>query len=254
MKRILITGATSGIGRATSISLAKEGNQLAIAGRRLPRLQALQQDICDLKGKKPMILQLDVREENQVTSSIKKLIAEWKQVDVLINNAGLSLGLNPLQKGNIKDWDNMMNTNVRGLLMVSKVVANNMIPFKGGQIVNISSIAGTQVYANGNVYCASKHAVDALTKAMRIDLLKYGIRVSSISPGAVNTEFSTVRFEGDVEKANEVYQDYQPLLAEDIASSILHIVNSPGHVNINDIQITPTAQANAYYLHKTKLV
>lgn len=250
MKNILITGATSGIGKATAICLAKEGHQLAIAGRRLSKLEILQQEIYELKGKKPVLLQMDVREEGQVESAIEKLLQNWKQIDVLINNAGLSLGLNPLQKGNIEDWDNMMNTNVRGLLMVSKIIANNMIPFKSGQIINISSIAGTQVYANGNVYCASKHAVDALTKAMRIDFLEHGIRVSSVSPGAVDTEFSTVRFKGNEEKAKQVYEGYQPLLPEDIASSILHIINSPSHVNINDIEITPTAQANAYYINK----
>lgn len=250
MKRILITGASSGIGRAASIGLAKEGHHIAIAGRRLDKLQTLQEDICDLNGKKPIIIQLDVRDENQVSSSIEKLISSWNQIDVLINNAGLSLGLNPIYEGNLEDWDNMMNTNVRGLLLVSKAVSNNMIQFNNGQIINISSIAGTQVYANGNVYCASKHAVDAITKALRIDLLHYGIRVSSISPGAVNTEFSTVRFKGDVDRANEVYRGYKPLNAEDIASSIIHVVNSPTHVNINDIMITPTAQANAYYLHK----
>jgi len=254
MKKILITGATAGIGKATAICLAKEGYHLAIAGRRQSKLQLLHQEICDLKGKEPIVLQLDVREENQVKSSIETLIRQWEKIDVLINNAGLSLGLNPLHEGKIEDWDNMMNTNVRGLLLVSKEVANNMITNFSGQIINISSIAGTQVYANGNIYCASKHAVDAITKAMRIDFLKYGIRVSSVSPGAVNTEFSTVRFNGDIERANRVYQGYEPLLAEDIAVSILHIVKSPAHVNINDIQITPTAQANAYYLHKTKTV
>lgn len=248
MKKILILGATSGIGKATAIRFAKEGYELAITGRRLPKLQQLHQVICDLNAKSPIILQMDIREELQIKSSITMLIKQWKQIDVLINNAGLSLGLNSLHKGNIQDWDNMMNTNVRGLLMISKEVSNNMIDNLNGQIINISSIAGTQVYANGNVYCASKHAVDALTKAMRIDFLKYGIRVSSVSPGAVNTEFSTVRFRGDIERVNQVYQ---PLTAEDIATSILHIVKSLAHVNINDIQITPTAQANAYYLNKT---
>lgn len=251
-KKILITGASSGIGRAAAISLAKEGYHLAIAGRRIGKLQLLYQEICDIKAKAPIILQMDVKEEFQVKSSIETLIRQWNQIDVLINNAGLSLGLNALHEGDLEDWDNMMNTNVRGLLMVSKEVAKNMTAHYCGQIINISSIAGTQVYANGNVYCASKHAVDALTKAMRIDFLKYGIKVSSISPGAVHTEFSSVRFKGDNERANEVYQGYQPLLAKDIAASILHIIKSPSHVNINDIEITPTAQANAYYINKTK--
>jgi len=252
MKKILITGATSGIGRATAICLAKEGHSLAISGRRLSKLQILQQEICELKGIAPIILKMDVKESIQVKASIKTLLGQWKQIDVLINNAGLSLGFNDLHEGDMEDWDIMMNTNVRGLLMVSKEVSKNMITHRSGQIINISSIAGTQVYAKGNVYCASKHAVDALTKAMRIDFLKYGIKVSSVSPGAVNTEFSSVRFKGDTERANQVYQGYQPLLAEDIATSILHIVNSPIHVNINDIQITPTAQANAYYLNKSE--
>lgn len=250
MKRILITGATSGIGRASAMRLAKAGHHLALLGRRLDRLEALQKEILALDSPLPMLLQVDVKKTDEVNSAIERLIVEWKKIDVLINNAGLSLGLTPLQEGSITDWDDMMDTNVRGLLIVSKIVANNMITFNAGQIINISSIAGTQVYENGNVYCASKHAVDALTKAMRIDFLKYGIRVSSVSPGAVHTEFSTVRFKGDQKRANQVYQNYQPLLAEDIAESIAHIVCSPVHVNINDIQITPTAQANAYYLHK----
>lgn len=252
MKRILITGATSGIGWATAICLAKEGCDLAITGRRSARLQALQQEVRELGAKAPIVLQMDVRDQHQVKSALDRLIGEWKQIDVLINNAGLSLGLSKLHEGHIEDWDEMLNTNVRGLLLVSKQVANNMISFHSGHIINISSIAGTQVYANGNVYCASKHAVDALTKAMRVDFLPFGIRVSSVSPGAVNTAFSTVRFKGDSDRAAQVYHGYQPLLAEDIAASILHIVNSPAHVNINDIQITPTAQASAYYLHKTE--
>lgn len=250
MKKILITGATSGIGRASAMRLAKAGHHLALLGRRRDRLEALQKEILALGSPLPMLLQVDVKKADEVNSAIERLIVEWKKIDVLINNAGLSLGLTPLQEGSINDWDDMMDTNVRGLLIVSKIVANNMITFNAGQIINISSIAGTQVYENGNVYCASKHAVDALTKAMRIDFLKYGIRVSSVSPGAVHTEFSTVRFKGDQKRANQVYQNYQPLLAEDIAESIAHIVCSPAHVNINDIQITPTAQANAYYLHK----
>jgi len=251
MKKILITGATSGIGRAAAIRLAKAGHHLAILGRRRDRLEALQKEILALDSPLPKLLAVDVKKEEEVNTTIEGLIADWSKIDVLINNAGLSLGLSPLQEGSINDWDDMMDTNVRGLLVVSKIVANNMITFNTGQIINISSIAGTQVYENGNVYCASKHAVDALTKAMRIDFLKYGIRVSSVSPGAVHTEFSTVRFKGDKKRAKQVYQNYQPLLPEDIAESIAHIVCSPSHVNINDIQITPTAQANAYYLHKT---
>ncbi len=252
MKKVLITGATSGIGRATAISLAKEGYHLALTGRRLKKLQTLHQEICDLNAPEPILLQMDVKEEDQIKKGIETLTEQWEQIDILINNAGLSLGLDPLHKGNLEDWDTMMNTNVRGLLIVSKAVANTMIKNGSGQIINISSIAGTQVYPNGNVYCASKHAVDALTKAMRVDFLPYGIRVSSVSPGAVNTEFSSVRFKGDIERANQVYDGYQPLVAEDIAASILHIVKSPPHVNINDILITPTAQANAYNLHQKK--
>lgn len=250
MKKILVTGASAGIGRATALALAKEGNQMAITGRRVAKLESLAEEISKVNDLETIVLPMDVRLEADVNDSINKLIQKWQIIDVLINNAGLSLGLNPINEGSLDDWDDMMNTNVRGLLMVSKIVANNMIEAKRGQIINISSIAGTQVYANGNVYCASKHAVDALTKAMRIDLLQYGIRVSSVSPGAVNTEFSTVRFKGNKEKADQVYQGYKPLVAEDIAASILHVVNSPEHVNINDILITPTAQASAYYLKR----
>lgn len=248
---MLITGATSGIGEATAICLAKEGHQLAISGRRVVKLQALQKTLLALGSPAVLLLPVDLRNDEQLQSVIENLLEKWGQIDVLINNAGLSLGFEPFYEGKLEDWDNVMNTNVRALLLISKLVANVMIAKGSGQIVNVSSIAGTQVYANGNVYCASKHAVDALTKAMRIDLLAHGIRVSSVSPGAVNTAFSTIRFKGDEQRANQVYEGYQPLLAEDIAASILHIINSPAHVNINDIEITPTAQANAYYLHKT---
>jgi 3-hydroxy acid dehydrogenase/malonic semialdehyde reductase len=180
-----------------------------------------------------------------VAENLENLPAVWKKVDVLINNAGLSQGLDPIQNGSLDDWDTMIDTNVKGLLYVSKIVANWMIENKQGHIINIGSIAGKEVYANGNVYCASKHAVDALNKGMRIDLLPYGIKVTAIHPGAVETEFSEVRFKGDKERAKKVYDGFEPLVADDIAETIWFVVSRPKHVNINDMIIMPTAQANA---------
>jgi NADP-dependent 3-hydroxy acid dehydrogenase YdfG len=187
----------------------------------------------------------DVRNREDTIGNLEALPEKWKKVTVLVNNAGLSQGLDPIQKGNIDDWETMIDTNVKGLLYVSRVVSNWMIENGKGHIINLGSIAGKEVYANGNVYCATKHAVDALNKGMRIDLLPYGIKVTAIHPGAVETEFSEVRFKGDKERAKKVYEGFEPLMAEDVAETIWFIASRPAHVNINDILIMPTAQANA---------
>jgi len=251
MKKIaLITGATSGIGEATALILAAIGYNLIITGRRSERLAVLQSKITDTFDVEVKCLNFDIRDNQSAIKLIGSLPVAWKKIDVLINNAGLALGYDDFQDAKTEDWDAMIDTNVKGLLYISKIVSNLMIENKDGLIINISSIAGTQVYAKGNVYCASKHAVDAITKSMRIDLLKHGIRVSSISPGAVETDFSNVRFKGDDQKADAVYLGYEPLKPADIAEVIKFIMSRPPYVNINDIEITPKAQANAYYMNK----
>jgi NADP-dependent 3-hydroxy acid dehydrogenase YdfG len=249
-KIALITGATSGIGEATAIQFAKENYSLIITGRRAGRLMEIAKQIAKDYNVEVKPLVFDVRVNDSVVESINSLPDEWKHIDVLVNNAGLASGLDPIQDGDLEDWDKMIDTNVKGLLYVSKAVIPFMIANKKGHIINISSIAGKEVYANGNVYCASKHAVEAITKSMRIDLLKEGIKVSSVSPGLVETEFSQVRFHGDTERASEVYKGFDPLMAVDIAETIWFIVSRPAHVNINDILIMPTVQASSVYINK----
>jgi 3-hydroxy acid dehydrogenase / malonic semialdehyde reductase len=250
MKTILITGATAGIGEASAIQLAKEGHNLIITGRREGRLEQLKYQLISEYNIQCMALDFDVRDKNEVNNAMEKLPTEWRKIDVLINNAGLAVGLDPIDKGLTEDWDTMVDTNIKGLLYVTKAVIPHMIARKQGQIINIGSIAGKEVYANGNVYCATKHALDALTKGMRIDLLKHNIRVSSICPGPVETEFSIVRFKGDAERAKKVYEGYEHMVAGDIAEAIVFTINRPPHVNINDMLIMATAQANSYYLNK----
>ena len=241
----LITGATSGIGRSTAIEFAKHGYNLIITGRRQERLTELKEALVKEHAVKVIDLCFDIREEKQVESALQSLPEEFKQVDVLVNNAGLAAGLSGIQDGKISHWEQMIDTNIKGLLYVSKHVASLMIARKKGHIVNVGSIAGKEVYANGNVYCATKHAVDALNKGMRIDLLAHGIKVSAINPGMVETEFSIVRFEGDEERAKKVYENIVPLKPEDIAETIYWMASRPAHVNINDLIIMPTIQANA---------
>lgn len=249
-KIALVTGATSGIGEATALLLAKEGYDLIITGRRGERLRQVAQTLEGECGIKVLPLVFDVRSQAEVEANLGTLPAQWKDIDVLVNNAGLAVGLNPVQDGVVDDWERMIDTNVKGLLYVTRVVSNYMKAQGKGHIINLCSIAGKEAYANGNVYCATKHAVDALTKGMRIDLLPYGIRVSQICPGAVETEFSIVRFKGDVERADNVYKGFTPLTALDVADAILYMVKCPPHVNINDMVIMPTAQANSYIFHK----
>jgi NADP-dependent 3-hydroxy acid dehydrogenase YdfG len=243
-----ITGATSGIGKATAQIFAKNNIRLILCGRRADRLERLQQELGKLTD--VTILQFDVSKREEVESAIKSLPENFKTIDILINNAGNAHGLSSIQDGDIDDWDAMLDINVKGLLYVSKAIFPQMVARKNGFIVNIGSIAGKEVYPNGNVYCASKHAVNALNKAMRIDLNKHNIRVAAIHPGAVETEFSEVRFKGDSEKAKSMYTGYKPLQAEDIADIIHFVVTRPYHVNIEDLVVYSTAQASPTILNK----
>jgi 3-hydroxy acid dehydrogenase/malonic semialdehyde reductase len=244
-KIALITGASSGIGEACAELFANESYDLVLTGRRLDRLENLAKKLNTKYNVDVTVSSFDVRNRDEVLSSLEGLSSKWKKVDVLINNAGLSQGLDPIQNGSLDDWDTMIDTNIKGLLYVSKVVSNWMINNKSGHIINIGSIAGKEVYPNGNVYCATKYAVDALNKAMRIDLLPHGIKVTAIHPGAVETEFSEVRFKGDKERAKKVYDGFKPLVAVDIAETIWFVVSRPAHVNINELIVMPTAQAAA---------
>jgi len=243
-----ITGATSGIGKATAEIFAKNNIRLVLCGRRAERLEALKNELGKLT--EVTTLQFDVSKRTEVETAINSLPENFKQIDILINNAGNAHGLSTIQDGNIDDWDAMLDINVKGLLYVSKAIIPNMTERNSGFIVNIGSIAAKDVYPNGNVYCASKHAVNALNKAMRIDLNKHNIRVSAIHPGAVETEFSDVRFKGDTEKAKSVYAGYKALQAEDIADIIYFVISRPYHVNIEDLVVYPTAQATATILNR----
>jgi NADP-dependent 3-hydroxy acid dehydrogenase YdfG len=245
MKTALITGATSGIGKACAHLFAQQGYQLVLVARRENMLENVAKHLADKYAVEIKTLIADVRDNAVLTQVFEGLPANWKNIDVLVNNAGLSQGLEPIDKGSTGDWDTMIDTNVKGLLYVTKIVSNWMINYKKGHIINIGSIAGKEVYPNGNVYCATKHAVDALNKGMRMDLLPHGIKVTAINPGMVETEFSVVRFKGDEDKAKKVYDGMEPLLAQDIADAIWFAVSRPAHVNINDMLIMPAAQASA---------
>lgn len=243
----LVTGATSGIGRATAVALAKQGYHIIATGRRAERLQELQEQITEVPV---LTLQFDVRDREGLSEAINSLPEEWKAVEVLVNNAGNAHGLAPVHSGDVEDWDAMLDINVKGLLYVTHAVLPLMLARKKGHIINIGSIAGKEVYANGNVYCASKFAVDAISRGMRIDLVQEGIKVSEVKPGLVETEFSDVRFKGDKDRAATVYQGYEPLRAEDIADLIAFMVTRPAHVNLAEALILPAAQASATVLNK----
>jgi 3-hydroxy acid dehydrogenase/malonic semialdehyde reductase len=246
---VLITGATAGIGEATARLLAKNDFKLIICGRRQERLNALQSELAKLT--EVTTLSFEVRNQVEVERAISSLPAEWKNIDVLINNAGNAHGLDPIQTGKLEDWDAMMDINVKGLLYVSREVIPGMTERQSGHIINLGSIAGKEVYPNGNVYCASKFAVDALTRGMRMDLNPYGIKVTSINPGLVETEFALVRFKGDKDKASNVYKGLKPLVAEDIADIMLYTLSCPDHVVLADITVFPKAQASAALVKRT---
>lgn len=246
-KVAFITGATSGIGRATAFELAKQGYRIIATGRRAERLEELKQELTEVPV---YTLEFDVRDKAATQQAVDSLPEDWRQVEVLVNNAGNAHGMSSIQNGSLDDWDAMIDINVKGLLYVSHAVLPLMLQHKKGHIVNIGSIAGKEVYPNGNVYCASKHAVDAISQGMRIDLVQEGIRVSEVNPGLVETEFSEVRFKGDKERAASVYKGFQALQAQDIAELIGFIVTRPAHVNLAEVLVLPTAQAAATILHK----
>jgi NADP-dependent 3-hydroxy acid dehydrogenase YdfG len=249
-KIALITGATSGIGLACAYKYASESYDLVLTGRRQERLDAISSQLMEKYSIKVKTLCFDVREKEAVFTALSALDDEWKKTDVLVNNAGLAVGKDPIQNGLIDDWDRMIDTNIKGLLYVSKVVIDWMINNRKGDIVNIASIAGKEVYPDGNVYCASKHAVDALSRGMRIDLVKHGIRVTNIAPGMVETEFSEIRFHGDKEKADKVYQGFKALQGEDVAECIYFATSRPKHVQIGDMLILPSVQASSTVVSK----
>lgn len=249
-KTALITGATSGIGRAIALKLAKESYNIIITGRREERLMDLKEEITKEYGSQVLTLNFDIRVYNEVENALNNLPPEWKDIDILVNNAGLAVGLNPIHQGVVEDWERMIDTNIKGLLYATRLVSPRMVERKSGHIINICSIAGKDVYANGNVYCATKHAVDALSKGMRIDLLPYDIKVTQICPGAVETEFSLVRFKGNQSRADQVYKGFTPLYADDIAEAVYYAVSQPPHVDIQDMLIMPTAQAQGAIFHK----
>jgi len=249
-KIIMVTGATSGFGRAIAKKFAGNGYDVIITGRRKERLDDLESELEKIKGIRCLSLNFDVRKRFEVEDTIRELPADWKNIDILVNNAGLAVGLSHIDNGDIDDWDRMIDTNVKGLLYVSRAVIPGMVERNSGYIFNISSIAGKEEYENGNVYCASKHAVDSLSRSMRIDLVSHNIKVTNIAPGMAETEFSLVRFKGDKERAKGVYKGIESMTAEDIADVIFYCASMPPHVCLNDIVITPTQQANAIYNHR----
>jgi NADP-dependent 3-hydroxy acid dehydrogenase YdfG len=250
MPIVLVTGATAGFGRAIALKFAENGYDVIITGRREERLISLKNEIETNYKRKVASLCFDVRNSDDVAAALNSLSGDWKKVDVLVNNAGLAQGLSTIQEGNLDDWNTMIDTNVKGLLYVSRIVLPWLIDNGKGHVINIGSVAGKYAYPKGNVYCASKHAVDAISKSMRIDMLPYGIRVTAINPGAAETEFSLVRFKGDEDRAKQAYLGYVPLSADDIADIAWFAASRPAHVVLNDIIVTPLAQASPAYMHK----
>ena len=250
MKTALITGATSGIGKAIALRLAREQYALILTGRRNERLEELKKEIEHAYETKVHTLCFDVKVYAQVENALNTLPCEFQSIDILVNNAGLAAGLDPVHAGTLSDWEQMIDTNIKGLLYVTRIVSPGMVARQSGHIVNIGSISGRTVYPNGVVYCATKHAVKALSEGMRMDFLTYGIRVTEVCPGAVDTEFSLVRFKGDQQQAENVYQGFTPLVAEDIAETVYFAVSQPPHINIQDVLIMPTAQATVTMIHR----
>jgi len=250
-KTILITGATSGIGKATALLLSKQGHNMIITGRREQKLKEVATKIQDKYKRGVLTCAFDVRDLEEVTSVMKVLKKKIKKIDVLINNAGLAKGKDPIHRGKIEDWETMIDTNVKGLLYMTRLISPGMVKRKSGHIINVASSAGKDVYPDGNVYCATKHAVDALTKAMRIDLHKHGIKVGQVAPGHVeDTEFAKVRFDGDDKKA-KIYDDFIPTNSKDIARMIAFMISQPKHVNIQDLLVMGTQQANSLFIDKS---
>lgn len=249
-KMVFITGASAGIGEACAYAFAKEGANLIISARRTERLEKIKKDIEEKFSVKVLLLKLDVTNLDEIISVTSNLTDEWKEIDILLNNAGLSRGLNKLYEDNPEGWDEMIDTNVKGLLMVTKEIVKGMVERKSGHVINLGSIAGHQAYPGGGVYCATKFAVRAITDALRIETLEHNIRVSTVDPGMVETEFSDIRFYGDKEKANNVYKGLTPLYAEDIAETVLFCATRPAHVNINEIIVMASAQATAMITHR----
>lgn len=249
-KIVLITGATAGIGLSTAYLFAKNGYKLIITGRRADRLKELEKGLKTEFNSEILSLNFDVRKLEEVEDKLGKLPDKWKDIDILVNNAGLAVGLGHIDQGVIDDWERMIDTNIKGLLYVTRVISPLMVKRKKGHILNVGSVAGKEVYENGNVYCATKYAVDALSKAMRIDLVNHNIKVTNIAPGMVDTEFSLVRFKGNEEKAATPYKGLKPLSGEDIADVIYYCAGLPDHVNINDVLIMPTAQASATVVNR----
>jgi len=250
MKKILITGATSGFGKATAERFAREGHELIITGRREDRLRDLQKTLSENYGIRVHVLAFDVQNREAVNQHLEgNPILEG--LDILVNNAGLALGRDLFDEASIDDWDTMIDTNVKGLLYVTRAVLPEFIKNNRGHIINIGSTAGKEVYERGNVYCATKHAVEALSQSMRIDLVRHGIKVTAVHPGAADTEFSLVRFKGSKEKADAVYAGYKPLYAPDVAETIYYVTTLPEHVCLNSIVMTCTAQPNSFYLHRS---
>jgi NADP-dependent 3-hydroxy acid dehydrogenase YdfG len=249
-KIAFITGASSGIGMAIAKRFANEGINLIINARRLDRLEKLKLELEAENDIKILLCPFDIRHRNEIKNAISQIPNEWKDIYYLINNAGLASGLGNLHEGDVEDWEKMIDTNVKGLLYISRIVLPGMVERKMGHVVNISSIAGKEVYANGNVYCASKFAVDALSRGMRIELSPHNVKVTSINPGAVETEFSIVRFHGDKERADKVYDGFDNLLAEDIADAAYYAISRPQRMNINEMIVMPTAQPVATIINR----
>jgi 3-hydroxy acid dehydrogenase/malonic semialdehyde reductase len=249
---VLITGATAGIGEACARAFAAAGARLVLTGRRTERLQALADELRQAHGTESRLLAVDVRDRGQVFAAIGGLPAEWAAIDVLVNNAGLGRGVDRLQVGDPDGWDEMVDTNVKGLLYVTRAVTPGMVERGRGHVINLGSVAGHEVYTGGAVYCATKHAVGAITRGLRMDLLGTGVRVSTVDPGMVETEFSVVRFHGDQDRADKVYEGMTPLTAADIADTVLWVATRPPHVNIDEIIIKPTDQASATLIHRSE--
>ena len=250
-KIVLITGATSGIGKATSARFAKQGYNLILTGRRLAILEELKKKYKRKYAIKVKILSFDIRDAAATKKAVNSLDSNWKKIDILLNNAGLAKGFDPIHKGKLSDWETMIDTNVKGLLYMTRLISPGMVKRRSGHIINICSTAGHEVYPKGNVYCATKHAVDALTKGMRLDLTEYGIKVSQISPGAVEeTEFALNRFDGDAEKA-KIYEDYNPLTSRDVSRTIYFVATQPNHVNIQDVLMMGSQQASSTQIDRS---